>query len=402
MPFILLVTAAFILFPVIMIPINFLLMNAVNGKAKYYFLFLFAMGVGMFGIHFMPDGPYDIVRYIYNLETLRLISNPLVLLNSEAVKSYGYTIGLDTNVLFNIYSWIISKFQNDSLFSFFSMVISYVTFLFPVISTKNDFVIKIFTALLVVTSIPLVITISAVRWPIAAGLFISLQYIYFAKLNSRKYIWIFLIPVLFHSSMIIVVAPSFLIAFFDIRTVKVAMLSVVGMMALFPLALFYAQKSTIPYVTKLLQKFTDYSATPLGKGFWLDNGALVVSIVWVVFFFYVLHKMEIGTIYRKKHYILVVMISLLTYVGLYMFNRPLTPRFNWIIPMLALAGFNVVSGEKLKIGLFGWVLITTGFLSILANNYTQFLQGFLSQAIRLQNPDVWTDTFIKAIAGYGG
>ena len=121
-----------------------------------------------------------------------------------------------------------------------------------------------------------------------------------------------------------------------------------------------------------------------------------------VFFFYVLHKMEIGTIYRKKHYILVVMISLLTYVGLYMFNRPLTPRFNWIIPMLALAGFNVVSGEKLKIGLFGWVLITTGFLSILANNYTQFLQGFLSQAIRLQNPDVWTDTFIKAIAGYGG
>lgn len=39
MPFILLVTAAFILFPVIMIPINFLLMNAVNGKAKYYFYF---------------------------------------------------------------------------------------------------------------------------------------------------------------------------------------------------------------------------------------------------------------------------------------------------------------------------------------------------------------------------
>ncbi|MFP7481537.1 hypothetical protein, partial [Weissella paramesenteroides] len=65
-------------------------------------------------------------------------------------------------------------------------------------------------------------------------------------------------------------------------------------------------------------------------------------------------------------------------------------------------GFNVVSGEKLKIGLFGWVLITTGFLLIIANNYTQFLQGFLSQAIRLQNPDVWTDTFIKAIAGYGG
>lgn len=402
MPFIIILTILFLCFPVLMIPINFLLMNVVQDKSRFYFLILFSMGVGMFGIHFIPDGPYDIVRYIYNLHTLKLINNPFDLFDVSKIKSYGYTIGLDTNVLFNIYSWIISKMNRTYLFSFISMTVIYFTYLVPVVSlmrNKINLGIKLLSTFLICISLPLVVAISAVRWPIAAGLFVLVQYIYFTKYNNMRMIWILLVPALFHSSLIILVLPTLMVALLRLQTIKSILLLFIGIILAFPTVLGISSAIHVPFFETIVQKFNDYSNTSLNHGFWLDNGGAIVTAIGII----LLIKIVLSNINimekNDRMYILSGISSLLIFMGMYLFDPPLTPRFNWIMPVIIITMIMFVFSKKYKMK--NVILLLILLIFIIENNWHQFLQGFISQALRLQDSGVWTDSFLQSVFNFG-
>lgn len=391
MPFVIVAFGLFIIFPVFTTPLNFFLAVILHDRSRYFFLVLFVLGLSMFGLYFIPNGPFDIVRYEYNLQTLQKIANPLILFDVNKINSYGYTIGLDTNVLFNFYSWVISKTNRPNLLSAGSIVTIYFSLLFPYVNqnSKLSLLKKVLLIGLTTTSLPFLYAISSIRWPMAASVYVLTTYLYFSKGQKLRHVWLLFLPVLLHSSLIILSWSTIGIALLRRRsTVTHFAVYMAGLLS-FSTVITYASISSNSYLLQLVQKFNGYSETVLKTEWWVQNGTVITLLVALPILIRAAMKKNDSNNYFSE----AVLFNALTYIVLFVFDKPLTDRFNWImIPLMVIAIYLTSSPEKSY-----WRTMNVLIVLILAvrTNLDLFTQGFMFLVTQLEAIQVWTTNFFN-------
>ena len=116
------------------------------------------------------------------------------------------------NLLFLLIQFIASRFRNYNLLSFICSVLSSLFITFPFLDFYLNHKNLLSKALTLCLSSLLIVGFgfymaSVLRWELAVTSLFLLVYIYFIKLNNqKKYIWMLLVPILFHTGIILGVA----------------------------------------------------------------------------------------------------------------------------------------------------------------------------------------------------
>lgn len=176
-----------------------------RGRKTYWLLLWAVLTFSLLVLVYIPSVEDDAYRYFQMLGQLRSISNwqefSMLSQNNELIGYQSSSIG------FIALEMLVSKTAYFNLLPYINTVICLFSLIFPFVDLKERCKISGSTALFLSLPLPLLYnflnTASTMRWSLACSLFGLIVYEYFEKVQNRRYVWMFLIPMIFHPGIIL-------------------------------------------------------------------------------------------------------------------------------------------------------------------------------------------------------
>lgn len=178
-----------------------------RGRKTYWLLLWAVLTFSLLVLVYIPSVEDDAYRYFQVLGQLHSISNWQefsMLSQNNGLIGYQYQ---SSSIGFIALEMLVSKTAYFNLLPYINTVICLFSLFFPFVDLKERCKISGSTALFLSLPLPLLYnflyTASTMRWSLACSLFGLIVYEYFEKVQNRRYVWMFLIPMIFHPGIIL-------------------------------------------------------------------------------------------------------------------------------------------------------------------------------------------------------
>lgn len=178
-----------------------------RGRKTYWLLLWAVLTFSLLVLVYIPSVEDDAYRYFQMLGQLHSISNWQefsMLSQNNGLIGYQYQ---SSSIGFIALEMLVSKTAYFNLLPYINTVICLFSLFFPFVDLKERCKISGSTALFLSLPLPLLYnflyTASTMRWSLACSLFGLIVYEYFEKVQNRRYVWMFLIPMIFHPGIIL-------------------------------------------------------------------------------------------------------------------------------------------------------------------------------------------------------
>lgn len=271
--FIFILILLLLIFPIPAAIVSFFGMGYFNQKLSYMFMLVFILGISLFALYYSPNIADDFYRYQENMRIMHTVTRlPQLfsLINSNTTLNYQ-----SDSVLFNILEYFIAKTSRFNLLPYASTVITYGSILFPLVDLKARGYINRTVFFILATQILLLFslffTFNTMRWAIACSLFFLILYVY-NKTQLKRYLYLLIIPILFHVGIILAVVLT--IYFYFIRNInfKTTLPALLGLVIYLKIAKLFTGTGTI---AQIAQMTTGYSTDFMNRN---TNGLIVVFL----------------------------------------------------------------------------------------------------------------------------
>ena len=207
----------FIISPILSMPVV-LLGLFLEKKHKRYYCFLLSVMIGIICYYIVPNQGMDISRYYEYLDEIRYL--PI----TEALKG----ISSQTEIITNLFFYVISQLNNNSLVVFFSSLIDYCKI--KDLTNKQINMIIIY-AMITIWIIP---NILGIRYAIAMVVFLLAIYLDMVKQKKNIiYKLLYILPILIHSSTILFLIMR-LILLISNRKTKILIIAIIVLISATP------------------------------------------------------------------------------------------------------------------------------------------------------------------------
>ncbi len=237
------------------------------------FMFIFVLGISLLALYYSPSAADDFYRYQQNMRIMRTttgLSNLFSLINSNTSLNYQ-----SDSILFNILEYFIAKTGRFTLLPYFSTVITYGSILFPLVDLKvHGYISKTMFFLLsaqILLLFSLFFTFNTMRWAMACALFFLILYIY-NKTQLKRYLYLFIIPILFHVGIILAVALTIYFYFIKKVNLKTVLPALLGLIVYLSIAKFFTGTGIL---ARIAQMATGYSTDFMQRN---TNGLIIVFL----------------------------------------------------------------------------------------------------------------------------
>ncbi|MFD1318488.1 hypothetical protein [Loigolactobacillus zhaoyuanensis] len=271
--FIFILILLLLIFPIPAAIVSFFGMGYFNKKSAYMFMFIFVLGISLLALYYSPSAADDFYRYQQNMRIMRTttgLSNLFSLINSNTSLNYQ-----SDSILFNILEYFIAKTGRFTLLPYFSTVITYGSILFPLVDLKvHGYISKTMFFLLsaqILLLFSLFFTFNTMRWAMACALFFLILYIY-NKTQLKRYLYLFIIPILFHVGIILAVALTIYFYFIKKVNLKTVLPALLGLIVYLSIAKFFTGTGIL---ARIAQMATGYSTDFMQRN---TNGLIIVFL----------------------------------------------------------------------------------------------------------------------------
>lgn len=243
----------FIISPILSMPVV-LLGLFLEKKHKRYYCFLLSVMIGIICYYIVPNQGMDITRYYEYLDQIRYL--PI----TEALKG----ISNQTEVITNIFFYLISQLNNNSLIVFFSSLIYYNILFYIIIDyckikelTNKQINMIIIYAMITIWIIP---NILGIRYAIAMVVFLLAIYLDIVKQKKNIiYKLLYIIPIFIHSSTVLFLIMR-LILLISNRKTKILVIAIIVLISATPDFIFTLMQNMpgvniVESVTKSVQNY---------------------------------------------------------------------------------------------------------------------------------------------------
>ncbi len=243
----------FIISPILSMPVV-LLGLFLEKKHKRYYCFLLSVMIGIICYYIVPNQGMDITRYYEYLDQIRYL--PI----TEALKG----ISNQTEIITNIFFYLISQLNNNSLVVFFSSIIYYNILFYIIIDyckikelTNKQINMIIIYAMI---TIWIISNILGIRYAIAMVVFLLAIYLDIVKQKKNIiYKLLYIIPILIHSSTILFLIIR-LILLISNRKTKILVIAMIVLISATPDFIFTLMQNMpgvniVESVTKSVQNY---------------------------------------------------------------------------------------------------------------------------------------------------
>ncbi len=243
----------FIISPILSMPVV-LLGLFLEKKHKRYYCFLLSVMIGIICYYIVPNQGMDITRYYEYLDQIRYL--PI----TEALKG----ISNQTEVITNIFFYLISQLNNNSLIVFFSSLIYYNILFYIIIDyckikelTNKQINMIIIYAMITIWIIP---NILGIRYAIAMVVFLLAIYLDIVKQKKNIiYKSLYIVPIFIHSSTVLFLIMR-LILLISNRKTKILVIAIIVLISATPDFIFTLMQNMpgvniVESVTKSVQNY---------------------------------------------------------------------------------------------------------------------------------------------------
>lgn len=243
----------FIISPILSMPVV-LLGLFLEKKHKRYYCFLLSVMIGIICYYIVPNQGMDTTRYYEYLDQIRYL--PI----TEALKG----ISNQTEVITNIFFYLISQLNNNSLIVFFSSLIYYNILFYIIIDyckikelTNKQINMIIIYAMITIWIIP---NILGIRYAIAMVVFLLAIYLDIVKQKKNIiYKLLYIVPIFIHSSTVLFLIMR-LILLISNRKTKILVIAIIVLISATPDFIFTLMQNMpgvniVESVTKSVQNY---------------------------------------------------------------------------------------------------------------------------------------------------
>lgn len=243
----------FIISPILSMPVV-LLGLFLEKKHKRYYCFLLSVMIGIICYYIVPNQGMDITRYYEYLDQIRYL--PI----TEALKG----ISNQTEVITNIFFYLISQLNNNSLIVFFSSLIYYNILFYIIIDyckikelTNKQINMIIIYAMITIWIIP---NILGIRYAIAMIVFLLAIYLDIVKQKKNIiYKLLYIVPIFIHSSTILFLIMRLILLISNKKT-KILVIAIIVLISATPDFIFTLMQNMpgvniVESVTKSVQNY---------------------------------------------------------------------------------------------------------------------------------------------------
>ena len=317
-------------------------------------MFIFVLGISLFALYYSPNISDDFYRYQQNMRIMRAatgIPDLFSLINSNTTLNYQ-----SDSILFNVLEYFITKTSRFNLLPYISTVITYGSILFPLVDLKvHGYINRIVFFWLSIQTLllfSLFFTFNTMRWAIACALFFLILYIY-NKTQLKRYLYLFIIPILFHVGIVLAVVLTIYFYFIKKVNLKTVLPALFGLIVYLSIAKFFTGTGIL---ARIAQMATGYSTDFMQRN---TNGLIIVFLHRLATVLII--SSAVIFIYRKKgaqnkldRILIVFTICLILLSGSMIQNRYLL-----VVCLIAILsiGMNYVDSKKISITQLDVVLL---------------------------------------------
>ena len=363
-----------------------------NKRAAKICLVVSVFTLGILSIIFVPLVRYDLYRYFQTMQSIQYLQN------LHQFFEYAKTdpvLQYQNNPLFNILEFEIAKTHHFYFLPYISTIICYACVLYPIFDLKEQGkisnIISLWLAIGGTSTFYFTYIVTFIRWSMACAFFVLISYLYFFKLKKIRYLWLYLIPVLFHTGIILAVLIAIYIAL--LRQVKASSLIipipffVVTLICSLVLNISGSSGNIFFKLIRMLQSYT-VIAKPSDFSDWVVFIANLIG-TWILVVVSLYFAMNGNERIKNKFTALTVLESLF-YIFL-LTSIQITERYSLIISMLAIitliVNFNNLNNKNKVLPM---ILVS---FSILVKVYAAYLQFKGLQFVIPLHETVFTNIF---------
>lgn len=179
--------------------------------------------LGILSILFVPFVRNDLYRYFQTMQSVQYLQNLHQFFEYAKTDS---VLQYQNNPLFNILEFEIAKTHHFYFLPYIDTIVCYTCVLYPIFDLKEQGkisnVFSLWLAIGGVATFYFFYIMTYIRWVMACALFVLVSYLYFFKLKKARYLWLYLIPIFFHTGIILAVLIAIYIAL--LKRVKISSL----------------------------------------------------------------------------------------------------------------------------------------------------------------------------------
>ncbi|WEV56542.1 EpsG family protein [Ligilactobacillus acidipiscis] len=219
--------------------ISFCCIFLYKDKRSFLCLLIFLMSLFLLIILYVPNNSDDLTRYFGTMRNLEYLTNWKEFVSFS---TNDYTMKYQqVNKIFNFLEYIIARSRFFTILPAISCVVTYFSILYPVIDLKNRSLISKKNSIIVsignLLLFYLFFSVNTMRWSLACALFYFVVYLYFFKIKKVTYLWLLLLPLLFHVGILLGVIIALYVALFK----KTNFWSLTILISCFVIFLFYSK-----------------------------------------------------------------------------------------------------------------------------------------------------------------
>lgn len=177
--------------------------------------------LGILSIIFVPFVRNDLYRYFETMQSVQYLQNLHQFFEYAKTDS---VLQYQNNPLFNLIEFEIAKTHHFYFLPYIDTIVCYTCVLYPIFDLKEQGkvsnVMSLWLAIGGISTFYFFYIMTYIRWVMACALFILISYLYFFKLKKIRYLWLYLIPCLFHTGIILAVLIAVYIAL--LKQVKIS------------------------------------------------------------------------------------------------------------------------------------------------------------------------------------
>lgn len=309
-----LLTAIYILFPILATPLLILGLLLDKRNIKFYIFYLL-INVSLIGYYYIPKTSNDLFRHYIIMDYLKDLS--LI----EVINNFS----TDPLIIKNLWFYLVSVTDNYGLLPFSAIFITYFLIANDIIDfgrkEKVPYKLILLSILCTLLWFPIILPLSGVRFSTAIVLFFHAVFRELV-LKKRDFLTIcyYIIPLFLHYSIVVLIIIRLLLGVF--RKSNLAFVIMLGWIALLPIIIEMLNNLNVPYLTNLLDKIYIYSDIHFRNDTY-NNFLYFVKIfinIFIVLLFIIIKK-NLNFIYEKYENFYLYSLSLAAFciggIGLY-------------------------------------------------------------------------------------
>lgn len=375
----LLIVLGIFFFPVITGAFSLVCAFVTNGKKRYWLLCAFCLLSSLVFLDIIPGNGLDVDRYLVVTSQMSMVSGIKDWLSFCLTNpSTQYE---KTSYLFFILQYFASRSRYVNLLPYISTVLTSFLYFFPFIDYTKLKSIRVRWYAVILSVIPFFMLgyggiASTMRWGLAVSSCLFLDYIYFYYLKSKKYIFLLLLPLLFHLGIILAVLLSIYVALVK----KIDIVTIIFPILVVLLYMNMAVRGNSNTVIGQLSNMTAIYSNGFGEGQTISQSARIVMVVQYAttillssYYFYLKGKYTFRRYPLNNFAILITFILVIFFSNSAIFYRYVT----FAAPIYCFSILQILQKKKSGfIEMFWLLLILVGSLFLGFISYRQFAFAF--------------------------